>query len=192
MDDEDVNKTRDPNKEIIVFRREVRRQLASYRRRRRRDKRKSFYLQLSTVFLSATITVLLGLQTSGSTRQDLSNVALSLGALVTVLAAAESFFAHRGLWMLRTETVRRLETLDRHLDYYESHADSSLGNEGAIRHYEAQLDRILAEDHSSWQQIRNASIAPLGQSEVPLAEPFSVHAVSEQESPRLAPGAKEQ
>jgi hypothetical protein len=47
---------------------EVDRQLALFGRRRRRDKRKAFALQMATVTLSATITVLLGLRTSDVTR----------------------------------------------------------------------------------------------------------------------------
>src|SRR6185437_3909303 len=48
--------------ETIWLQHEIDRQLKAYRRRRRRDKRKSFGLQMATVTLSATITVLLGLR----------------------------------------------------------------------------------------------------------------------------------
>ena len=102
---------------------EVDRQLALFWRRRRRDKRKAFGLQMATVTLSATVTVLLGLRTSDATRTRLLNIALGLGALITVLAAAEAFFTHRRLWVLRTTTVRRLETLSRHVDFHTAGAD---------------------------------------------------------------------
>src|ERR1700691_3826221 len=108
----------DPDARWRVPRGEVDRQLALCERGRRRDKRKAFGLQMATVTLSATITVLLGLRTSDATRTWLLNIALVLGALITVLAAAEAFFTHRRLWVLRTATVRRLETLSRHVAFY--------------------------------------------------------------------------
>ena len=64
------------------LRAEVDRQLVLFGRRRRRDKRKSFALQMATVTLSAVITVMLGLRTSDATRTVLLNVALGLSALV--------------------------------------------------------------------------------------------------------------
>src|SRR5206468_11572693 len=90
---------------------ELNRQLTAYRRRRKRDKRKAFVLQMATVILSATITVLLGIRATGFVQQYLTDIAIALGAIITVLAAAEAFFGHRGLWILRSHTVRRLEAL---------------------------------------------------------------------------------
>src|SRR4051812_42614153 len=70
---------------------ELGRELAAYRRRRKRDKRKAFSLQMATVTLSATITVLLGLRAAGAIQQRLADIALILGATITVLAAGEAF-----------------------------------------------------------------------------------------------------
>jgi hypothetical protein len=133
---------------------EAGRQLSNYRRRRRRDKRKAFVLQMATVTLSATITVLLGLRTTGTTQQRLADIALILGAVITVLAAAEAFFTHRGLWILRTHTVRRLETLIRRLDYQQTRSLGHPLEPTALDRYAAELDDILSEDQTRWQQLR--------------------------------------
>lgn len=133
---------------------ELHRQLSAYRRRRKRDKRKAFVLQMATVTLSATITVLLGLRTTGTIQQRLADIALVLGAVITVLAAAEAFFAHRGLWILRTHTVRRLEALARHLDYQQARADGHPLEPSILDWYATELDDILNEDHARWQQVR--------------------------------------
>ncbi|MEY9855075.1 hypothetical protein ABH935_000674 [Catenulispora sp. GAS73] len=141
------------------LRQEVARQLASYRRRRRRDKRKAFALQMATVTLSATVTILLGLRTSDATRAWMLNIALVLGALITVLAAAEAFFTHRRLWVLRTGTVRRLETLGRHLDFYSAGVGGRPTDPAVLGDCLAELDAIIAEDQRAWHQLRETPAA---------------------------------
>ena len=135
---------------------EVDRQLAIFGRRRRRDKRKAFALQMATVTLSAAVTVLLGLRTSDTTRMLLLNVALVLGALITVLAAAEAFFTHRRLWVLRTATVRRLETLSRHVDYTAAAARGQSADTSALAACLAELDAIIAEDLKAWHHMHES------------------------------------
>ena len=56
----------------------------------RRDKHKSYWFQISSVFLSATITVLLGLHVTEVWQDRFANYALAIGALLTVLSAADA------------------------------------------------------------------------------------------------------
>jgi Protein of unknown function (DUF4231) len=146
----------DPVTRMAWLHGELDRQIVAYRRRRRRDKRKAFFLQMATVTLSATITVLLGVRVTGDAQQTLADAALALGALITVLAAAEAFFGHRGLWILRTETVRNLETLNRQINYYESGLDGAPAESRDVDRYRAELDHILTNDHISWQRLRQS------------------------------------
>ena len=171
---------------------ELDQQLTSFRGRRRRDKRKAFALQLATVTLSAIITVLLGLRTSDPTRTWLLNIALVLGALITVLAAAEAFYTHRRLWVLRTTTVHRLETLSRHLNFHTAGTDVT-ETEDVFRAYLAELDAIVAEDQKAWHHLRESSAVEPGTAvspnagttmpAPPSAHHMDVHAPSP--SPRL-------
>lgn len=135
---------------------EVDQQLALFGRRRRRDKRKAFALQMATVTLAATVTVLLGLRTSDATRELLLNIALVLGALITVLAAAEAFFTHRRLWVLRTATVRRLETLSRHVDFNAAGASGRVAEASALAACLAELDAIIADDLKAWHHLHES------------------------------------
>jgi hypothetical protein len=146
----------DPDARWRFLRGEVDRQLALFGRRRRRDKRKAFGLQMATVTLSATVTVLLGLRTSDATRTWLLNIALGLSALVTVLAAAEAFFTHRRLWVLRTATVRRLETLSRHVDFNIAGIGGQPVDTGALAACLAELDAIIADDQKAWQHLHES------------------------------------
>jgi hypothetical protein len=136
---------------------EVKHAIDEYRQRRRRDKRKSFTLRLGTVGLSAAITVLLGIRVGGEVQQQLANIALALGAMITVLAAADAFFAHRTLWINRTETVRMLEALDRQLAFYKTGLDNGLPEPTEVEGLFSKLDSILAEDQRAWLRARQAS-----------------------------------
>ncbi len=138
---------------------ELGRQLAAYRRRRKRDKRKAFGLQMATVTLSATITVLLGVRATGTAQERLADIALALSAIITVLAAAEAFFAHRSLWILRTETVRNLEAFTRRLDYYQAGLNGQPPDPATVDGLQAEMNRILAADHTAWQQLRATATA---------------------------------
>lgn len=160
----------DPVAKMAWLHGELDQQVTVYRRRRRRDKRKAFALQMATVTLSATITVLLGLRVTGNVQQTLADIALALGALITVLAAAEAFFAHRGLWILRTETVRNLEALRRHIAYYESGLDGTPAGSGDVDRYQAELDQILAADHVVWQRLRQSSTEQTAPGILPASE----------------------
>jgi hypothetical protein len=116
---------------------------------------------MATVTLSGAITVLLGLRVTGVAERRLDDIALTMGALITVLAAAEAFFTHRGLWILRTVTVHRLETLRRRVEYYRSGLGESDPTGAAVDGHFAELDRILAQDEVAWQQLRAPSLGPL-------------------------------
>jgi len=147
---------------------ELDQQLVFFQARRRRDKRKAFALQMATVTLSAIITVLLGLRTSDPIRTWLLNIALVLGALITVLAAAEAFYTHRRLWVLRTTTVRRLETLSRHLNFHTAGSDV-MATDDMLRGYLAELDSIIVEDQKAWHHLRDSPATDPGTAMSPPA-----------------------
>ena len=127
-------------------------QLAVYRRRRRRDKRKAFGLRLAAVSLSATVTALVGLRTANAAAQPwLLNTALVLGALGTVLTSIDGFFDHRRLWVLRTATVRRLEVLERRIALH----DVGGAEQHDLQACLALLEEIVADDQRAWARMRD-------------------------------------
>jgi hypothetical protein len=130
-------------------------QLKRYARRRKRDKRKAFYLRMSTVTLSATISVLLGLRAINE--PVFANVALGLGALIAVLAAADAFFSHRELWILRTQTVRDLQTLSRDLRYYVSSLNGADPDPKDVDRFYNRLGEVIKKDDENWGKLRNPS-----------------------------------
>jgi hypothetical protein len=145
---------------VGFLRAELDRQQQRFGRRRRRDKRKAFALQVATVVLSATITVLLGLRVDTGLQRTLANVALGLGALVTVLAAMEAFFSHRGLWVARTVTVRRLEELRRQADYQLAGLADGEAPPAVVDGLLGRLEQIIADDQQAWLRLRATEPQP--------------------------------
>src|SRR5262245_50441485 len=82
-----------------------------------RHKKGALRLKLTSVLLAAGITMLLGLRLDSAFVKDLfSNVALVLGAMITVFSAYEAFFDPRALWVRETVTCVRLKDLQRTCD----------------------------------------------------------------------------
>jgi hypothetical protein len=155
---------------VGFLRAELERQQQRFTHRRRRDKRKSFALQMATVALSATITVLLGLRVEAGLQRTLANLALVLGALVTVLAAMEAFFNHRGLWVARTVTVRRLEELRRQIDYQLAGLTDGEVDSAVVDGLLARLEAIVADDQQAWLRLRSIELGPATPAQAPDPE----------------------
>jgi hypothetical protein len=148
---------REPTGELAFLRSEIDKQLRRYAKRSRRDKRKAFALRLSTVLLSATISILLGLRNLDGYADLFANIALGLGALITVLAAADAFFSHRELWLLRTQTVRDLENIERELRYSLSKDLSKDALKQDVERIYGELNRAIERDSRNWDRLRAPS-----------------------------------
>lgn len=133
---------------------EITRALAQYGERRRRDKRKAILLQVATVTLSASITVLLGISVGHFTETILRNTALGLGAAITVLAAYDAFYNHRGLWIQRSITLENITELKRDLGL-ELAATPTLTEERAA-YYLHRLNKLIRSDRRAWVRLRTA------------------------------------
>jgi hypothetical protein len=147
----------EPIGELAFLRSELDQQLRRYSKRRRRDKRKALGLRLSTVLLSAAISVLLGLRNLDGYADLFANIALGLGVLITVLAAADAFFSHRELWILRTQTVRDLEDISRDLRYCTSKNLSPDALKQDVERIYGELNRAIERDSRNWARLRAPS-----------------------------------
>jgi Protein of unknown function (DUF4231) len=145
---------------VAVLRAELERQQKTFMSMRTRDRHKALRSQMATVALSAAITVLLGVRVGGQVQPVLANVALAMGALVTVLAAFEAFFNHRGLWVNRTMTVHRLDELRRQMDYQLAGLADGEVQPQVVDELQAQLCQIVADDHQAWIRLRSTDVQP--------------------------------
>jgi hypothetical protein len=122
-----------------------------------RYKREAFQLRIVSVILAAMITVLLGLKlTNIAVVAWFSNMALVLGAAISVLSAYEAFFDPRALWVRETVTFARLKDLQRDVRFWSTGEDPDAINATVLEMFKRRLDAILEDTLKYWMKIRGA------------------------------------
>jgi hypothetical protein len=84
---------------LVWLQKEIDDLVSRYQREAVRFKKEAIVLRITSVLLAALITVLLGLKLREGLTNVFANVALFLGAAITVLGAYEAFFDPRALWV---------------------------------------------------------------------------------------------
>jgi len=138
--------------------------IKDFTHKRIRAKKKAFNLKLFAVVFAATVTVLLGLKVNETLSKVFQNVALILGAVITILNAVEAFYDHRSLWIRRTVTLARLYELRRdvHLcavgsESKDMDSESKGMDAGALYKFMKRYDQILSDDLNAWLKLRQDS-----------------------------------
>lgn len=123
-----------------------------------RFKKEAIVLRVVRVLFAAIITVLLGVKlTPGSDWTNrFSNIALLLGAAITVLGAYEAFFDPRALWVRETVTFARLKDLQRDLRFWNAGQDEEAIQRKELDRFKARLDSVLDDSLKYWMKLRNA------------------------------------
>jgi predicted membrane chloride channel (bestrophin family) len=124
-----------------------------------KNKRVALRLKISAVFLSAVVTVCLGLK-FGKTpglQAALSNVALALSAVITVVGAYEAFFDPRAIWIRETIVFTRLRNLKREFEFWAAGCDAETlepGDVAKLEGFKKKMDQILIDSLKNWMKIR--------------------------------------
>ncbi len=127
----------------------------NFAKKRRRDKKKAFGLKMFTVLFAAMVTILLGVEGFTQYGTWLKNIALILGASITVINAMDAFFDHRSLWIRRTVTLVRLYNLRRDLKFQVAGAEPDEIDEDTLIKFKNRFMRILQDDLREWLKLRS-------------------------------------
>jgi len=138
------------NKKILYIRSTIVKVKKSFMADRQRHKITALGLKLSTAFLAAIATVLLGWQSS-SPSVIFQNLALCINALITVIATYEAFFRPKKLWVRETKVLSALKDLERNFEY--EVLDNVL-NEEKLNEYQNTINAILNESMNEWVEDR--------------------------------------
>jgi hypothetical protein len=136
------------------FEKELNERIRDFALKRRRDKSKAFKLKILAVVFPAAITVLLGAKVGTVVSGVLQNVALLLGAIITVLNAVEAFYDHRSLWIRRTVTLARLYEVRRDLGLSVAGAEDGDIDSQTLDRLVGRYDGILDDDLKAWLKLR--------------------------------------
>lgn len=130
----------------------------------RNNKRVALRLKISSVFLSAVVTVCLGVKlgTATSWQTGLSNLALGLSAVITVVGAYEAFFDPRAIWVRETIVYTKLRNLKREFEFWAAGCDGENlepADAEGLEMFKQKLDQILGDSLKNWMKIRGVSEA---------------------------------
>lgn len=121
---------------------------------RKSNRNKSLLYKIASVAFAATITVLLGLKVEGASADIFRNVALGLGATITVLNTAETFFDYRSLWVRDAMLMTKLETLKRDMNFYALDPKQSTDHEKILDEFRHRLNQTLEDHVQNWASMR--------------------------------------
>ena len=131
--------------------------VARYARESTKHKNRALVLKITSVLLATTITILLGLKfQEAAPRMELSNIALVLGGLITILSAYDAFFDPRSLWVRETVTFARLKDLQRDLRFWAAGLEDEEEDSKELERFKRRLDHVLDESLRYWMKIRGA------------------------------------
>ncbi|MGD0930609.1 MAG: DUF4231 domain-containing protein [Candidatus Korobacteraceae bacterium] len=156
---------KDSKKGLTWLESEIQKIVDRYKNDSARYKKEAFYLKITSVFLAAIITVLLGLKIkTDSVREVLVNVSLVLSAVISVLSAYEAFFDPRSLWVRETVTFARIKDLQRDFLFWKNglgrNKDDDIDPEDidqeVLEIFKRRLDFILQDTLKYWMKIRGA------------------------------------
>ena len=143
-----------PRKKIELLKTQLTDYISSFERKRNQNKTKAFLLYFSATAISATVTVLLGLQgVEDENVVFIRNSALILSATVTLLTGFETFFNHRALWVRYTQTATELNAVQLKLNYLLADAESDVPENDVDRLFD-EMQRALSETNRWWQDQR--------------------------------------
>ncbi|MGD9374107.1 MAG: SLATT domain-containing protein [Desulfobacterales bacterium] len=142
------------NEQFDFLEAEIDERIRDYAYKRKRDKIKAVLLKMLGVIFAAAITILLGLEVIKEYGVVLKNIALVLGAFITIINAFDAFFTHRSLWIQRTITVVRLYNLKRDFKFYRTGTEPNNVEQEILEEFKTRFYRILSDELKDWLKLR--------------------------------------
>jgi hypothetical protein len=141
-------------KEVEFLRKRLQQEIDSFRRRRINSRIKAIGVKITVVTLGALATMALGVKGYFTAHWEhiLSGFALCSTAAIPILAAWESFFDHRWLWIQYTETLGTLYSISDDLEYAVASGDPL--TKDVLDGLYARLQRALATTSAAWSEKR--------------------------------------
>lgn len=99
------------NQKLNTLKAQLAKHIEGFKERRKQNQRYATTLKVLTIVFGFGITVLLGLDVADSLKSVFTNIALVLGASVTLLTAWDSFFNYRAFWFRYMFTYTQLLSL---------------------------------------------------------------------------------
>jgi hypothetical protein len=117
--------------------------------KRAKNEYAAFALKIISTILAVSITVVLGLNFGVPGHADLSNVALVLGALLSVVSAVDAFFNPKATWVRDTASLHHNLTIRADLEYLKAGQEDEITSEQLNKLYD-RYHQVMIELDESW------------------------------------------
>ncbi|MBL4935674.1 DUF4231 domain-containing protein [Clostridium sp. YIM B02515] len=137
-----------------TFQEELNCSIGFFEDKHKRTKNRAYGIKITSVCFSALITVILGLSVSENLLVLFKDIALVLGAAVTIINAVDAFYNYGALWIKNTVTLSKLRELKIKSEMYLAGCQDSDLSEKKINEFIGEFQKILREDMKEWLRIR--------------------------------------
>jgi len=137
-----------------TFQEEMNCSISYFEDKHKRTKNRAYGIKITSVCFSALITVVLGLSVSKNLLDLFRNIALILGAAVTIINAVDAFYNYGALWIKNAVTLSKLRELKIKSEMYSAGCQDSDLSEKKINEFIGEFQKILKEDMKEWLRIR--------------------------------------
>ena len=140
-------------KQLDVLKTQLANQIQGFKERRKHNQRNATIAKALTIIFGFGITVLLGLDVADWLKPIFTNIALVLGASVSMLAAWDAFANYRSFWLRYTFTYTQLLSLRSEIEF-EFPENSDNISEAAVKKLYRKYQSILEETNEYWRDVR--------------------------------------
>jgi hypothetical protein len=150
---EEIHEVAIAEKKLNILKNQLAKQIEGFRERRRLNHRNATIIKALTIIFGFGITVFLGLDVDAALKSIFINIALVLGASVTMLAAWDAFSNYRSLWYRYTFTYTQFLSLKAEIEF-EFPENSTNLTEASVIKLRKKFQAILEETNEYWRDIR--------------------------------------
>ena len=141
----------DNQKQIDFLKKQIEDAIGALYKRRKNNKGKTFYIQMTTTILSSISTIILGLKIEDY--QEFTRItALVISTLITIIVGVDAFYNHKRLWLTYADTLNEMYSLRFDLDY-RLLASAELTNE-ELANFKNKYQSILDSSNQKWMKLR--------------------------------------
>lgn len=149
----DENKKTIAAKQFEVLKTHLARRIDAFKERKRINKRNANLVKALTIIFGFGITVFLGLNVDDWLKSIFSNIALVLGASVTMLGAWDAFSNYRSFWAQYTFTHAQLLALRADIEFEFPEGTDEI-SEVVLKKFYRRYQNILDESNEYWREVR--------------------------------------
>jgi hypothetical protein len=149
-----VEELKEVKEKVDFLNTEISNRLNTFESKRNQNRKEAIALKIISSILGALITILLGLKLGTGFEAAAVNIALVLGATISIVNTFEVFWNPKSLWIKYTVTTNELRSLRSDIEYLTKKGIDKITVKEIDELYKRYCT-ILKETNKSWQKYRS-------------------------------------